>query len=135
MKARSPKLAQYLEETGALDGTPEDIARAKIEYRKQYKAAHKKRGAGKHRELRPQFSFAEYGTIKHKAEALGLAPTAYVKAVALKYDTGVLPEREALLRVFQTLSMAAILLERDGHPTAASLCDAEKWLTDYLKKR
>ena len=133
-KARSPKLAQYLEETGALNGTPEDIARAKAEYRKAYKAEHKKKNSSRRNELRPQFSFAEYDQIRHKAEIMGLTPTAYVKAVSLRYNTGVLPGKETLLYVLQTLAMATILLERDGHPTATSLREAEIRLSDYLKK-
>lgn len=133
MKARSPKLAQYLEETGAINGSPEDIARAKIEYRKAYKAEHKKKSASKHNELRPQFTPPEYEAVKEKADALGITPTAYVKAVSLNYDTGILPHKDVLLNVLQILSMTTIVLERERHPAAASLYDAEKMLTEYLR--
>lgn len=126
-------MAQYLEETGALHGSPEDIARAKAEYRKAYKAENKKKNASKLHELRPQFSSPEYDTVREKAEALGLTPTAYLKTVGLAYDTGVLPHRDVLLNVLQMLSMAAIVLERESHPAAASLHDAEKMLVEYLQ--
>lgn len=133
MKARSAKLAQYLEETGAINGSPEDILRAKARYRREYKAEHKKNNAAKWHELRPQFTSLEYETVKRNADALGLTPTAYVKAVSLAYDTGILPNKETLLNVLQTLSMATIQLERSGHPTAASLHEAETRLTEYLQ--
>ena len=133
MKVRSAKLARYLEETGALNGSPEAIARAKSAYRKAYKAENKKKNASKHSALRPQFTLAEYEAIKEKVETLGLTPTAFLKAVALKYDVGILPDRETLLYVLQTLAMATILLERESHHTGNALREAEDRLTAYLK--
>jgi len=133
MKARSPKLAQYLEDTGALYGSPEDIARAKIAYRKEYKASHKKQNAKKWHELRPQFSSQDYACIQHKAYDAGLAPTAYLKAIAINYDTGIVPHRDTLLHILQIVSMATIQLEKENHPGAQALFEAEQLLMEYLQ--
>lgn len=134
MKARSPKLAEYLEKVGVLGSTDQDaIMRAKKAYRKEYKAAHKRKHFKKHHELRPQFTDAEYAIIQAKASATGLTPTAYIKSVSLAHST-LIPHKETLQQILQTVSMIAMRLEKEQHPAGRQLSEAENTFVEYLKR-
>lgn len=125
----SKKLLLYLQETGAVHGTPEDIARAKDAYRKLYKKAWKQT-AKKNREVRATFTADEYSHIQQKAEARGMTPTTYVRELALAKDAEIIPHRDTLLLILQKIRMAAI---RAGN--APLLDEAEQLLTGYLNRK
>lgn len=129
MGVRSKQLWEYLTRKGVLDGTDEEIAQAKKDYRKEYKARWKKGRVIKKHELRPEFTGKEYRQLAVKAKELGLTPTAWLRALALAeaYGTTVLPHRERLLKALQLVSLAA-----RGTDARQSINKAEKILEKYI---
>lgn len=124
----SKKLLLFLQETGAIYGTEEGIARAKV-YRKLYKKAWKQT-AKKNKEIRATFTADEYSHIQRKAEARGMTPTTYVRELALVPDGDLIPHRDTLLLILQKIHMAAI---RAGN--APLLDEAEQLLIGYLNRK
>lgn len=140
MNIRSTSLYEYLLSSGALDGTPEDIARAKREYRKKYKREWKKNKQLPHRELRPSFSLKDYEALKVRAGEMGYEnPTAYIKQLILASleQKSIVPHREQLEQILQYVSMAlnAVIKAEytlDKRYVQVLLSEAEIKLSTYL---
>ena len=137
MKVRSNALWQYLADSGALNGSDEDIFKAKLEYRKIYKREWKKRQKLPKKELRPIFTLKEYQHIRLKAAELKLNATAYLKAIALASVEGrySIENKEILQKVLQLLSMSVIALKHNHNKylIEEQLEQAEKLLLEYVK--
>lgn len=138
MRIRSKALWQYLHDTGALNGTAEDIARAKAEYRRIYKRTWKQ-GKRKKRELRPGFTEQEYTELCKRATLFNLPPTTYVRELVLAAQErpDLIPHRETLLYVLQRISMtvtALAALPNIPPDILRDLHEAESLLLDYLKR-
>ena len=134
MKARSKKLAKYLEETGAIHGTPEDIALAKKEYTRLYKK-NWKRNTLKNKEIRATFTADEYSHIQCKAAARGMTPTTYIRKLALAPGGEPVPHTDRLLLILQKLRMAAIRAARENASSVPLLDEAEGLLLEYLNQK
>ncbi len=142
MKFRSKALWQYLNDTGALQGSQEDIERAKRNYRREYKRKWRQDKVIKPIELRPGFTAREYKELKIAAKMVGLTPTIFIKQSALA-SAGVgkaIPEKAKLLSVLQLVSMVSIAVFKAKHgratdiqTVASSIEQAEKILLEYLK--
>lgn len=134
MKIRSKALWQYLSETGALNGTVEEIATAKKKYRQNYKRTWKQNRIIRKIELRPGFTDREFKELAIRAQAVGLTPTALVREHVLSYlqNSELIPNRNRLLKVLQLISMA-IINSADYRTQQALLQEAERLLLSYLK--
>jgi len=137
MRIRSKKLWQYLIETNALNGTEEDIIKAKVQYRKMYKREWKKKQRLPKKELHPVFSLKEFHIIKLKANKVGLHPSTYVKQIVIAslQSTDLLPNKEQLQKVLQLISISVISLKSNQlnlSQIAIQLEEAEKLLLQYL---
>lgn len=129
MKIRSTPLYEYLLACGALNGTTEDIAIAKREYRRKYKRNWKKNKKLPHKELRPYVSLKEYERLKQVSADAGYAnPTAFLKQLILSSIEGtpVVPQKEKLMLALQYIGMALTGVLRSGIMTDT------KQLEDYL---
>lgn len=107
---RSKRLYEYLEKSGSLSQGPEAVALAKREYRRQYKREYKRQDKQRI-EMRPGFKITEYEGICLRAKLYGFkTPTAYIQNLILSHqeEKVLIPKREILLRVLQSLSMAVI---------------------------
>lgn len=137
MKVRSTKLWEYLKERGLLEASPEDIAKAKADYRRMYKKVWKQNKIPK-RELRPGFTLREYSEIKIRAKEMHLTPTAYIKLLTLNSiaNKATIPQRELLLAVLQRVSIAAIAVMKDESKRHIEeyVSNAETLLLHYLKE-
>jgi len=138
-KIRSPKLFQYLLDSGVLDKTEAEIASAKRAYRKEYDRIWKKNSRVKKKEIRPGFTQREYDELKARARQVGYNPTAYVKSLvqAVLREKHVIPNRDLLLKVLQALSIASIALSRprtiQEKETGELLHNTELMLLSYLQ--
>lgn len=136
---RSKQLWQYLSDTGALNGTEEDIVKAKYEYRKLYKRTWKRDRQKPVVELRPGFSLKEIQAIKQKADELKLTPTALVKNLALSCIEKklIVPHKHELLLVLQLLGMASTALLKERYIQSSipnMVLEAERLLLSYMKE-
>ncbi len=135
---RSKKLRQYLNERGALNGTEEEIAAAKAEYRRLYKREWKKSQQMPKKELRPGFTLKQYKELQLKARELNLSPTSLLKDLALGViDPKHIPNSDQLLTILQLISMSAIEFskKRDGDMSSTELLQkAEQLLIHYLNR-
>lgn len=108
MKVKSKRLWQYLSDCNLLNASEEEIALAKVKYRRLYKTEWKQNRAKPEKEIRPVFSLKEYMDLKVKASDMGMNPTKYLKSLALssvKSET-LAPNKEELKRVMQLLTIA-----------------------------
>ena len=133
MNSRSSALWQYLEQSGALNGSTEDIIKAKQEYRKQYKRDWNKQSQN-NKELRPKFSHEEYKQICIRAKLYGLHPTAYTKQLILstQEEVTLIPNKEELLQILQYVSMATITISEADTKLHQLISKAETLLLQYL---
>jgi hypothetical protein len=133
MKIRRRAFFNYLSETGMLNGTPEQIAIARLAYRQQYKRKWKQeRKATK--ELRIAFTLEHCIAIKKYAVNCGLTQTAFVRnvilqAIGLERDV---TKSADLLKALQLVSMAVNACMKDNCPITVSLDQAESLLLQYL---
>jgi hypothetical protein len=134
MKIRSKALYQYLLRAGVLNGPEEGIALAKAEYRKQYKRKWKKINRPR-TEIRFEVTLKEFAKLKAKAIEAEMRHTTYLKAFALA-SIGAPPAPDPrLLDVLQSVSMAAIAIERDEPKSHihSLIIKAETALLRYLR--
>lgn len=135
MKIRSKALYEYLVQENALHGTPEQLALAKIEWRKLYKKRWKQQQRPR-KEIRFEITLKQYQAIKTTALAYGVPPTTHCKAIIISSveKTPAIPHREVLLHVLQLLGMAINTLQKDGntHKATELLTRAEHRLLTYL---
>jgi len=137
MKIRSKALYAYLFEAGVLNGTPEEIDRAKCDYRKSYKRQWKQQKRPR-KEIRIGFTLKQFSVIVLKAKEYDLKNTAYARnailaAVGLKWS---IPNKAQLLKILQLISMVAIALDKNITPSwqlSEQLQQAEQELLQYLK--
>lgn len=139
MKIRSKALWQFISDTGALNGSEEDIAKAKAEYRKIYKRNWKRNRQIPQREMRPCFTLKEYREIWLKANEAGMNPTSFFKEQVLCILTNTISkkDREMLLQVLQCISVCSIGLEKsniDLTELQFNISKAEELLIQYLKQ-
>jgi hypothetical protein len=136
MGIRSKALYHYLLKSGVLYGTEEDIAQAKRTYREIYKRQWKQRRRPR-KEIRIEFTLKEFETIKAKAMESGNCHTAYARYVILSSIalTQQIPNKQALLKVLQIMSMAAIASAKNipSWQLSEQLAQAEQMLLHYLK--
>jgi hypothetical protein len=143
-KIRSQKLLEYLEKSGALNGTDADITVAKKEYRKIYNRELARERRKQKREIKPLFTPKQYQEIKLKAVRMGTNPTALLRmaVTALLNSTEPLPHKAYLLEVMQLITMANIYFSKhcplpingkEEHLTALEhLSKAELQLQEYI---
>lgn len=133
MKTRSRAFYAYLSETGMLNGTPEQIAIARQEYRKRYKKAWRQ-GRNTAKEIRFTVTPTQYATIEAKANIIQSRPTAYAKATVLERIGQPAIHNERLLAILQLVSMAATALHHDNprHRAYGLVRGAEMKLLEYL---
>ena len=133
MKIRSKALFAYLSEVGVLNGTPEQIAYAKLQYRKRYKQNWKQQKQP-HKELRIELALKQFNAIKTKAEQMAIGHTTYARNIVLASIDEPTTPPDTLLVVLQAVSMAAIAIEQ-GKPVHAVhelVRKAEITLLQYL---
>lgn len=130
VKIRSEKLWQYLSNAGVLNGSKEEISKAKMDYRRKYKWEWSQNRKSLEREIRPFFSIKEYMDIKVKAFEVGLHPTQYLKELALVAiaTKQIAPNKDILKKVLQKITMT-LTSDNTNH-----LMEAEKLLLDYIQK-
>jgi hypothetical protein len=124
---------QYLSDTGALSGTSEDIAVAKLAYRREYKRRWKHDRLIKPIELRPGFTTKQYKELQIRAHEFGLTPTGYIKQLAVSSieNQAIIPYKPTLLKVLQQISMSVTTLPK-GFSEHTQLSEAETLLLNYL---
>lgn len=129
MKVRSKRLWQYLSDCNLLNASEEEIALAKVKYRRLYKTEWKQNRTKPEKEIRPMFSLREYMELKIKASEMGMKPTRYLKSLALSsiHSGSLAPNKEALTRVMQLITLA--VTTKDTKP----INDAEQLLLNYIK--
>jgi len=136
-KPKSKKLLEYLQNTGVLNGSSEEIALAKIEYRKQYLRNWKNAKTPLIKEMRIMFSLREYKDIKVFLYDLNLKPTTYAKQLILKSltDQKVVPNLEKLEGIYQKIGMAINqnLKDHSNLKFIESIIKIEEELFEYLK--
>jgi hypothetical protein len=136
MKVHSKALYEYLLKSGVLHGTDEDIALAKLEYRKIYKRQWKQRTRPR-KEIRIEVTQKDFQTIKTKALELGVSHTGYARGVLLS-SIGLkqlIPHKQILLKVLQLISMAVIGSTKNTQSWRQweQMGEAERLLLLYLK--
>jgi hypothetical protein len=133
MKIRSKALYNYLLEVGVLSGTPELLAHAKKDYRRQYKSNWKRQASG-HKEIRFHVSLQQHSDIKVRALAESLRPATYVKALTLSAVGQPAIYSDRLLEALQLVSMAVIAAQHDKSQLEilGLLLNAERKLLEYL---
>jgi len=137
MKIRSKALYQYLLKSGLKHGTEEDIAEAKLEYRRIYKKQWKQTKRPR-KEIRIEVTLRQLAAVKIKAAELGLPHTTYARKVILsavesKQD---IPNVAKLRQVLQIISMTAIASAKNTIPMqylSEQLTKAENMLLQYIK--
>jgi hypothetical protein len=132
--SRSKAIHKYLIENGLLNGTADEIAKAKKAYRLHYQREWKKSKVVRKCEVRPGFSPKDYHWLKAKAALFGQNPTSYTKAlvIASLQETEMIPHKERLQAAYQILGMV-ICITPSSTKEYGMLREAEKILEDYLR--
>jgi hypothetical protein len=137
MKTSSKELYAYLEKSGVLLGTEEDIAQAKREYRRLYKQ-HWKQQKKPRKEIRIEFTLKEFAVIKQWAVELQMPHTTYSRSVILQSIKSKfrIQNIQALLEVLQTISMVSIASLRNipSRELSKQLIQVEEKLLLYIQK-
>ena len=128
-------LINYLSEIGALGGSEEEITAGKIAWRRKYKRDWRSKNK-KRKELRPGFTPQQFEEIGIRAKLYGLNPTSYVRELILSAQEYIdlIPCRDQLLYILQSISMAEIALAKNNNTIEAKalLQQAEETLLSYL---
>lgn len=80
-----PSLQEYLEKVGVLDGTPEEIALAKREYRRVYKRLHKRNKRQQERKIEVWVNQEEWDKLVLAAHLHQLSAVRMLKKAGLAY--------------------------------------------------
>jgi len=135
MKKHNKNIMQYLSEAGVLEGSEEEITKAKKEYRLKYKRDWQK-NSSRSKTLRPCFTPGEFKEIKQRAELYGVQPTTYARTLVLSSlgDDDLIPNKDKLMHVLQAVGMAGMELIKDSNSIEghALLSQAEAMLCNYL---
>ena len=135
MKIRSYALFNYLVEADVLNGTPEQIAAAKISYRKLYKRNWKLR-IRPVKEIRFTVTLKQYKEIQIHADCCAIKPITYAKHTVLESIGAPIMTNAVLLDVLQLVSMAtigAIKQNRSYTELSALLQQAEQLLVRHIQ--
>ena len=141
MKIRSKALYLFLLEEGVLDGSQEEIAQAKQEFRKQYQKNWKRNKPKLKKEIRFELTHKEYFELKVRSLESGLFPTTFAKDAVLTSVAKQLaiPNKATLDKVLQVIGIAASLCQNkdrygniSGKQVEEYLFQAEGLLLDYL---
>ena len=129
------RMLHYLSEMGVLGSSEEEIRSAKIEWRRKYKREWKSKNK-KSKELRPCFTPQQFEEIGIRAKLYSLNPTAYARDLILSAQehSDLIPRKDELLYILQSVSMAEIALTKDRNRVEAQalLLQAEELLLKYL---
>ncbi len=135
---KTNKQLQYLIDTGAINGTKEDIALAKAEHRKIYKKKWKRNNAKKKADLRPSFTPKELYLLSVKAQELGQTSTHYLRLLALEAieAESIIPHADKLYKILQLVGMIVTDIEQNNITfyTKENIHQTEILLLKYLKK-
>jgi hypothetical protein len=135
---KTNKQLQYLIDTGAINGTKEEIAIAISEYRKMYKREWRRNNAKKKADLRPSFTPKELYLVTVKARELGYTPTHFLRLLLLEAigENSIIPQAEKLYKILQLIGMVTNDIQQSNitYRTKENIQDAEKLLLDYLKQ-
>ncbi len=112
MKIRSKKLFAFLEAKGVLDGTEEELLKAKKEFRRKYKRDWKRYTRIKRKAINCLFTLHEYSDIKNQAKRIGLRTAQFGREVILSatHNSVLVPNRTELLKALQLVGMTGISL-------------------------
>src|SRR5574338_608523 len=107
MKIRSKALYQFLVDTGAIDGTKEEVEAAKKEFRRRYQRENKRKRKALQPDIRISLTHRELFEIKVKAIECGMSYTDYIKQTVLSTltNTLVIPNRSTLEQILQSLGI------------------------------
>lgn len=137
-KPKSKKLLEYLNRVGVLNGTPQEIELAKIEYRKQYQRNWKQTKSPVIKDLRITLSLREYKDLKVYLYDSKITPTAYSKQIILKSINGkkIIPNHGELQIIYQKIGMAInqSLKDHSNLKLLETLIKIEDDLNNYLNK-
>jgi hypothetical protein len=136
MKIRSKALYQYLLQANVLDGSEEDVLRARQAYRKEYKRRWKQQKRPR-KEIRVELTLRQFETIKDKALRSGMRHTPYARQAVLRTVDAdhAIPRRDELLQVLQLVSMAAIAAAKGSksiQEIATMLGEAEQLMLNII---
>lgn len=136
MKIRSKALYEHLLKANLLEGSQEDIVRAKREYRRIYKKQWKEQNKPL-KEIRIIVSLKDFVEIKMRAHQYKLKHTTYSRHAILasisKKD--LIPNRDQLLLILQLISISAIGSMRSSMSpweVSEKIHEAERLLLEYL---
>lgn len=133
MKTRSRAFYNYLSEAGMLNGTPEQIAIARREYRKRYKKTWRQ-GRNTTKEIRIEFTPEQFAAIQLHAATSHLAHTtlarnAILRAIGVERDVKKSPQ---LLTALQLVSMMINAALQEQRRESETLRQVETLLLQYL---
>ena len=136
-RIRSKKLYEYLVNAGLLNGTPEEVAFAKQEYRKEYRRTWMKTKASLTKEVRIEFTRREYHNLLIYAKTAGTSPTAFCKSLTNSaiQNKQIIPNKDRLQEILQVISMTfnMALKLNSPVPLIKELHSIETMLIEYLK--
>lgn len=121
MKIRSKKLFAFLEAKGVLNGTEEEIAHAKKEFRRNYKRDWKRYIRKKRKAINCLFTLHEYADIQSQAKRIGQRTAQFGREVILSatYNSILVPNRNELLKALQLVGMTGISLANTPQPISS----------------
>jgi hypothetical protein len=127
-----PRLQEYLETLGVLDGTPEEIAAAKVEFRRLYKRLHKKQKRNQERKIEVWVTETEWGAIEQAATTHQLSMVAMLKKSALAYlaQRYIVPRRQEVGELELLLSRIYDGLQNIDGNDRIRLMDMQRGITD-----
>ena len=118
---------QYLEQTGVLEGTAEEIEEARKRYWKEYKKRYK---AEHHKTYSVLLSEVEFKQLVRAAEKHHAAPTSFLRQAAFAYmnQTFVVPDAEAVAEIRLLLARKYFCLQQMVEAGSVRITDAERLL-------
>ncbi len=136
-KPKSKALYEFLLNAGVLNGTPEEIALAKVAYRKAYLLNWKEKKAPLIKEIRIVCSLKEYKDVKVFSHNLGKSPTAFTKSFVLSFikQQTMLPNQQQLESIYQNIGLIInqSLKDKLNLNLIEKLIKIEEELNEYLK--
>ncbi|MDP1728494.1 MAG: hypothetical protein Q8M15_17045 [Bacteroidota bacterium] len=136
-KPKSKALYEYLLYAGVLNSTPDEIALAKVAYRKAYLLNWKEKKAPLIKEIRIVCSLKEYKDVKVFSNNLGKSPTAFTKSLLLSFITqhSMLPNQQQLESIYQKIGLIInqSLKDKSNLNLIEKLITIEEELKEYLK--
>jgi hypothetical protein len=135
MKPHNEKFLTYLKEQNLLHATPEEIQRAKVEYRKAYKKEWHRHKKQKYKSIQIHLTEEQWKALTFRAQLMGLCKAQYVKEIVIQEQETInlIPHKQVLQKILQLIAMASIQSLRDKNGGLNLVLDeAEILLTKYL---